>query len=91
MLGGWRLGGSGLNKAWRQSPHESRCLYLRGSEGGCQRNACDLWVGIRLQGGLEGKLLGSRQKLGVQVLGEEDMEGLSPSYSAVTRSSLAPN
>lgn len=43
---GWRLGGSGLNKAWRQSPHESRCLYLRGGEGGCQRNACDLRVGI---------------------------------------------
>lgn len=31
--GGLEAWGSGLNKAWRQSPHESRCLYLRGGEG----------------------------------------------------------
>lgn len=50
--------GSGLNKAWRRSPHESRCLYLRGGEGGCQRNACDLRVGIKTSRRLGGKVAG---------------------------------
>lgn len=29
-LGGMGAWGSGLNKAWRQSPHQSRRLYFEG-------------------------------------------------------------
>lgn len=36
-LGAW---GSGLNKAGRQSPHQSRRLYLRGRGGGVLSKKC---------------------------------------------------
>lgn len=86
--------GSGLNKAWRRSPHESRCLYLRGGEGGCQRNACDLRVGIKTSRRLGGKVAGgSLQKLGAQVLGRRIRRASLPPILLLlpTRSSLAPN
>lgn len=56
-LGAW---GSGLNKASRQSPHQSRRLYLRGCEGGAVKGMpVTARVGIS-PGGFEGRLLGSR-------------------------------
>lgn len=47
---GWGPWGSGRNKVWKQSPRQSRPLYLgsrvREEIKGCWRNACELWVGI---------------------------------------------
>lgn len=50
-------------------------------------------VGIGLQGGLEGKLLGSLQKLGAQVLGRRLWKASLPPIVLLlpSRSSLAPN
>lgn len=83
-LGAW---GSGLNKAGRQSPHQSRRLYLRGCEGGAVKGMPVTRGWESVQGtsrGLGGKIAGvSLQMLGAQVLeGRMMWGGLSPSHSA---------
>lgn len=70
-LGAW---GSGLNKASRQSPHQSRRLYLRGCEGGAVKGMpVTARVGIS-PGGFKGAW---REDAGVllQMLGAQVPEG----------------
>lgn len=57
MLRGWRRGGL-VSIRPGDGLHMKADVYLRGGEGGCQRNACDLRVGIKTSRRLGGKVAG---------------------------------